>query len=431
MVVTIRNWMRTHKSLTVVIGVCAGLHLLSAVAVGVLYPHIISPATDQLEYRTIALNLIDHGTFSIAPADEHNPDLMRTPGYPLFVASTYIFDRSGFITILLQQLMLGAMGTLLYFLLRHFSIRQKISLALVAVYLLEPQQWFYSLQTMTETLSSFLFIILLALGILESRMSALWRTFTFGTLLGVLLLVKPTLTILAPFLLVLLLFKGQTIRNGFIHVAVAGVIALAMLSPWLLRNYLLTDSPTLSVSPAYVVISGFATPEQNASVNGGETLYNARGEAAGYVVEGYTLRGYQHLMDVAGQVIHEHGIPALITGQILYVPTVWFSLSDMYRMLGNIAIPRFSHLFFGFGFLVGLAGMVCSVLGFVAMLHHSRFRLYAFIFFGMLAAVTFMNLRIAYARTLIPLYPLIMLAVGTSVSLLFAQRGSRADTPVS
>ncbi len=422
----IEAWIREHTGVALWIGVLVGLHLLSAVAVAVFDPNLISAAADQREYRTIALNLLDHGSFSIAPVADHNPDMMRTPGYPFFVAATYLFDRSGVLLIILQQLMLGVMAVILYLLLRYFAVSGKIALVLSALYLLEPQQWFYSLQTMTETLSSFIFIVLLALAFLAPRMRPLMHTVLYGLLIGLLLLVKPTLAILGPLLLcLLLLIRGRDWKHRFLAAIAAGAIAFVVLTPWLVRDYLVTGTLAFSASPSYVLISGFGTPAQNAIVNVGEPLYNEAHQWAGIVVEGYSARGYALVTQVAKQVVEEKGWVTIALGQLAYAPTVWLSLSVAYAMIGGTAVPASATLAYAIGFWGAALAALLTLAGFVLLLLKKEYRLRALILIAMLALLTLLNVRIAYARTLIPLYPLIFIGIGASVMHL-SMWGSRA-----
>lgn len=417
---------KNHKALLFVVGSLTAVHILSAVLVGAFYPKIISPAADQMEYRLIALNILDHQTFSVAPAASHNPDMLRTPGYPLFVAFTYLFDRSGALTILLQQLMLGIMGAVLYFLLRYVSVREKVALGIVTVYLLEPQQWFYSLQTMTETLSSFLFIILLWIGLHSSKERPLLRAIVFGLLLGTLLLVKPTLAILAPFLLLLLCVTSYPdLKRVALHVCVAACIALIVVTPWLVRNYSLTDSIVLSVSPLYGIADGFATSKEAVGINGGESLYNDSNEKIGTAVFGYTRDGYDATVALAGKIVQEHGLVSLCAEQIKCAPDVWLSLSSIYRMLGEIIYPTSSGFLAVVGFMGALFAGIFSFFGIGLLFIKRQWRLIALSFLAMLLSITLLNVCVAYARTLIPLYPLIAIGIGVSLMWVMARMQSR------
>ena len=147
------------------------------ITVAVLYAKHVSPSPvqDPLEYRNLAINILEGNSFSMAQESPYVPDLLRTPMYPIFLAITFLFDKSGYLAIFLQQLMLFASFWMLWKMFdRYNGGRHKIIAALFsAVLLIDPRIWFWSLETMTET--PFIFLTISALFTLISAENINWR----------------------------------------------------------------------------------------------------------------------------------------------------------------------------------------------------------------------------------------------------------------
>src|SRR3990170_7007744 len=52
-------------------------------------PHLLIQS-DGIGYEQIARNVIEGNGYSMAGAPPYAPDMLRTPGYPLFIMATYL-----------------------------------------------------------------------------------------------------------------------------------------------------------------------------------------------------------------------------------------------------------------------------------------------------------------------------------------------------
>jgi len=405
------------RLLLYVVGACLIVHLISAVVSVKTHPYSISPMQDPLEYRTIALNLLEHGTFSIAPASEHNPDMLRTPLYPFFLAGTYLVDDSGFTAILLQQILLALMGVLLFLLLRHFGVSHTISLVLTALYLLEPQQWLYSLQTMTETLSSFFLLCAIAAVFLGEKIAPSRRAMVMGICVGLALLTKPTILILTPFLLALLWRIELKWKENLRIIMIALAVSVLVISPWLVRNYLLVGTPELSSSHVYNFAIAFNKSDLARTLNQGPPLVDSAGRA-GQVMYGFTKEGYPAVINVAKEALANISIARLVSAQIACAPIVWFSLPAVYDNISTIAISRPIPGMQGFGYVVSWAALLLYLAG-MAILVRRKMYVAATAFAGMVFATVFINICLSYSRMLLPLYPVIFVGIGIALESIF------------
>src|SRR5689334_22967433 len=70
---------------------------------------------DAVQYDAISRNLLFHGAFSTAQHAPYDADVLRTPGYPLFLALFRVFDAHARVPVQIAQFALvGASAALLY-----------------------------------------------------------------------------------------------------------------------------------------------------------------------------------------------------------------------------------------------------------------------------------------------------------------------------
>jgi len=193
---------------------------------------------DSYDYLDLARTLMHTGRYqgTLYPG----VDLVRPPGYPLFVVAGLWLGQgqTGFISIL-QLLLLFATAGLLYSIGFQLGYR-KAGLAAVIFYLLNPNAAFWSTVLMTETLAGF--TLVLGLWCLLRY----WKTARPGWMLAAGLafsvgaLTRPIILPLAVILSVLFtLLDWRHTRKPIpalkaLAVLIIGVLGLVL--PWQLRN---------------------------------------------------------------------------------------------------------------------------------------------------------------------------------------------------
>ena len=60
-----------------------------SVLVMIYYPNGVFESSDSVEYHQLALNLLQHGEFSRSLRAPYEPEIIRTPVYPLMFAGLY------------------------------------------------------------------------------------------------------------------------------------------------------------------------------------------------------------------------------------------------------------------------------------------------------------------------------------------------------
>jgi 4-amino-4-deoxy-L-arabinose transferase-like glycosyltransferase len=203
---------------------------------------------DGVGYHRLALNILDHFSFSLAEAPPYEPTLARAPGYPLFIALTYSISGRSLVSLRIAQfILLAATAWLLYILALRFVTRRAAVVAaiLCATYL---PFVFIAAYHLTETLSTFLTVLLvfsLVCALQNSRRRPVFA-FVTGMIVGIAGLVRPSLTLLV--IISLAVFTIQSVDSEWRWRALAGAMVatgfMLCVLPWSLRNIIVSHQLT-------------------------------------------------------------------------------------------------------------------------------------------------------------------------------------------
>ncbi len=422
-----QEWRRAHVAFRTLFIVVAALHIASVFllpAFGGTY----SGTQDPLEYRMMAEHILSHGVLSIAHPWEQNPDIYRGPGYSLFLAPLLLLDSTATLAILVQKLLLFLGGFLVLWLALTFGLSRPLAWSGVLLYLAEPYQWILSLQTMTETVFTFLFL-LLCVGVtyLTVYRASLQQQHRWSVSIGLAVVVslatlaKPTAAILAlPLLVFLVVFHGWKLAT------VATLAIVAMLSPLIVRNYMLTGDMLLSTTPYYNYVQGFGTEAEKQAVIGTDRRTDEKGRLF-LIIDGFTLDGYENLKRVYAQVTERTSLLESIDDQVMCSHHVLFHrYKPHFAMLTQ---NRFSFLdrtidYAGFSFM-GIVYLL-ALIGTATVLRTRKALFPVVATVGAwFALIVFANVCMGYSRMLIPMHgPLFIMALAGLAALFGCARRS-------
>lgn len=256
------------------------------------YP--IHDGGDSQNYAQLAANLAQEHAFSRSTSTPFRPEMFRAPGYPLFLAPFYVFDRSLTVPILLHIVLLVASAYLILVMGKRFLPDPWPTIVAYA-YVLDPATIFYTLTLLSDTL--FIFLLLLITFLLFFREQELrWQTVAVcGAVLGYAALVRPAgmyLVAVVVFLLYWLLIReGWRKRVGLILVFL--VAYAAILTPWYLRNFHVSGVFGHSTVGANVLL--FNNVKQFLMNEEGVT----EGEAMEEILDSLPTRRYEDHIDLA------------------------------------------------------------------------------------------------------------------------------------
>jgi Dolichyl-phosphate-mannose-protein mannosyltransferase len=195
-------------------------------------------ALDTASYVEPARRLIAHGRFS---ASDGTPEIVRTPGYPIFLVLALSIDRLNLVTIGLQILISCFTVYLVYLTADLLFEAEGIALFAAALYALEPLSILYASIVITETVFTAVVMVAVYYLMRYLRKQSLGDLLASGVGFSVSVYVRPVgyflPMILAAWLPALALITGQrNKRRLMIHMSAFAIISLGLTSLWQVRN---------------------------------------------------------------------------------------------------------------------------------------------------------------------------------------------------
>lgn len=197
--------------------------------------------SDYADYQLLANNLLSGNGLSLHREPPYVPDTIRTPAYPIFLALVKRVTGS-FYPSLYLTLLLGATIPLAGFLLmRLFTDDRRLWWLTAAILALDPNLFYYSFIYGSEGLAApfFAWSIVLCAYALHRKM---WYSVAAGLMTGLATLVRPVSQFLPLLFILAAFFKTPRTVEIKRHARVISLACLAgfaaVVTPWLLRNYI-------------------------------------------------------------------------------------------------------------------------------------------------------------------------------------------------
>ncbi|CAN5506348.1 hypothetical protein BH20ACT2_BH20ACT2_06050 [soil metagenome] len=241
----VRVWREPHLRWTA-IAVAVGL-VLRLVWVGVASREPVGLA-DPLRYLEAARGIASGDGYREFLSGE--PTAYYPPGYPYFLGAVVWLARHTPLTddaVLLAgvcQALIGAATVALSAVLARRLLGPGAGVATAVIIALYPNLIFHSAALLSETL----FIALFVAALLVLR----WRPWDggigwahlagFGALFGVAVLVRPVVLAVVPALAVVWWLDSHDVRTTLRRLAVSGVVVVAVVAPWTVRNAVRLDA---------------------------------------------------------------------------------------------------------------------------------------------------------------------------------------------
>lgn len=215
------------------IGIVA-LLLRIAVMLALSNGRLVSP--DSYSYLGLADSII-HGHYSFEIGQDHvfPADLLRPPGYPLFLAATGTTNPqkasvAGFLECIIAALFCCVLGLVVA---RHFG--PKIGIFACVVFAIEPSSVMYVQRILADGLVALLIGASLLAFLEYLRIKDMRFATLSGLICGIAILVKPIAIMLLPALTVSW-FMSKPRRVAALALGLACISAVAV--PWAIRNYM-------------------------------------------------------------------------------------------------------------------------------------------------------------------------------------------------
>lgn len=209
-------------------------------------------ANDTDRYRPLAELILSGQAYGWNT--EHSGELANTVGYPLFLAAVYaVLGSAPWATAFAQLLLSGALAIIVYLVLAK-TLGSLPAFAAAMILAIDPLTALWSLTVLTETVFAFFIgisALLLVQWSIDRRALSLLGA---GLFLGVAALVKPYAQLLVVlWTLGLVVFpadrgasRGARTMTTLRRLAAFALPAMLLIAPWIVRNALLWNCPTLS-----------------------------------------------------------------------------------------------------------------------------------------------------------------------------------------
>src|SRR5215467_7996530 len=220
-----------------------------ALAVRIIYNDTVAyhyyPLHDSAFYQGIAFHMLKEHCFCL---EQYVPTVDRAPLWPFTIAGlTIIFGPSDYVARIFLSIVGSGTCVLVYLFARDlFSWRiGVIAAAFAAMY---PELYIYDGWLYTESLYIFLlFAICYGLYRLQHKPERNWRNWIIiGVLLGLLSLTRPNgIIVIGLFIVwcfIMVWQKFISLRITIQGVLLSTLIAVILIAPWTIRNFLVSDA---------------------------------------------------------------------------------------------------------------------------------------------------------------------------------------------
>jgi 4-amino-4-deoxy-L-arabinose transferase-like glycosyltransferase len=213
----------------------------------------IPPESDYAAYQLMAQNFLSGNGFT----DGENQAFMSA-GYPLLVlVPVFALTGNSLLAAQLVNAFLGAITVLIcYFVARRAGAGRVAGLVAASLLTLYIPSWIYAEYIAKENLMAplMLGIIWCALGL--AKKASYTIAALSGLLFGLLALTGNAALSIGGAVLVALAFSKTAFGRKVVSAGIIGVIAVAILTPWLVRNYHVVGAPVINSNSGFNLYVG-------------------------------------------------------------------------------------------------------------------------------------------------------------------------------
>jgi 4-amino-4-deoxy-L-arabinose transferase-like glycosyltransferase len=202
---------------------------------------------DQLSYDALARSLLAGEGYSFTKkwypfTPANTPTAHWSFSYPLYLAGVYtITGYHPLAARLVQGVLGGVLICLLIYLIGRRVANEKVGLAAAALAAVYGYFIYYSVALMTETFFIIFLLLALYLALELKEKPTVVRWLLLGLALGMATLLRQTMLLFVPFLLLWLFWELKGRNGRWWHFILPIIVIVLLIVPWTIRNYLIYD----------------------------------------------------------------------------------------------------------------------------------------------------------------------------------------------
>ena len=315
----------------------------------------LPPYNDALWADAVGWNLVQGNGFTASQSEPRVPGIYRTPAYPFFLAFIYWIAGHSYTAVHIAQALLDAASAILIGRIIAYYLTSGIAIFSSFLYAVYPYPGMFCGVVHQDILLVFCTLVTLLLMSKAVKSASLNLWFFTGLSLGVLALVKANMVLFAllPVITIFHYFRENRIRRSL--VLIAGMVVI--LSPWVIRNYLVFHA----FPPLAAGATGTNLRLLVLELDGGEEAVRNIGISGEPKTDPRNLRDGPQLIEeekiLAQNALQElkRRWPKYFLNVMRHIPRLWITTysrfySELVGMIGSLIS------FFVLG--LGLAGMV-------------------------------------------------------------------------
>ena len=195
---------------------------------------------DTYWYHQTALNFLETGKY--VNHSDKALTAFRQPGYTWFVAAVYYIFNHNYIMLPIMQAIIGVISVALVYILAKHLVSTRLSLLAALFYAIWPSlAIIYVPRLYVETIYGAFAILALIQAVIFLKNTSIRNAIILGVVLGISLYFRPTLILFPGVVMCLMLINRAGLFKTIGRMAIVSIVILAVLSPWVLRNYLVFD----------------------------------------------------------------------------------------------------------------------------------------------------------------------------------------------
>ena len=206
--------------------------------IGLFFVDIHSLEYGDMTYQTIVENLLDGNGYIMGKRLAYRPPL-----FPLIHAGiSAVFGRDNILALRFFFILIGSVTCIGIYLIARDIFELKLAILTGLWLAISPQHIWYSIHILSECPYTLFLVFFLYFLLKAVHKNKLILSCVAGILLGLSLLTRSILAGFLPFIFLWVLIVYKKKLTALKHFALLLIFALLIISPWVIRNYMVLDT---------------------------------------------------------------------------------------------------------------------------------------------------------------------------------------------